>query len=163
MSETNAMTGVADIIHSAFSAGGKLLVCGNGGSAAQASHLVAELIGRYRLNRPGLPAVCLNTDPAVMTALANDFGYHEVFARQIDALGEEEDVLLVFTTSGRSPNILRALEAGMDRNMVLIAFVGETPIAGVSEAIQCLASGNTRSIQETHLRWIHDLCEYFEP
>jgi D-sedoheptulose 7-phosphate isomerase len=144
--------------------GGKMLLAGNGGSAAQAQHIACELIGRFALIRPGLSAMALTTDSAVLTALANDLGYEQVFARQVEALGATGDVLLVFSTSGNSPNILRALEAARSLGMCCIGFAGA---GGGAMAARCdllleVPSGSTPRIQEFHLLLGHALCATIE-
>ena len=147
----------ASAIVSALEAGGKLLAFGNGGSAAQASHFVGELVGRFRTERRPLPAVCLNVDPAVMTAVANDYGYGEAMARQVDALAQPGDVLVGFSTSGRSKNVLTALYGGKDVRRVL--FMGAAPMTLPAEIIPVRAPSEvTSEIQEIHLACIHAIC-----
>ncbi len=108
----------------ALRSGGKLLICGNGGSAAEAQHLAGELVGRYKGERRGLPAIALGADSAIVTCIGNDYSFEDVFARQIQALGRSGDILVVFTTSGNSPNILRALATGREEGLKSIAFLG---------------------------------------
>ena len=133
----------------ALQAGGKILICGNGGSAAMASHFAAELIVRFAKNRVALPCISLTADQAVLTACANDFGYEHVFARQIEALGQQGDVLIALSTSGRSRNVLRAIAEAHRLGMVVLE--PERP------ELQ-----TTAERQETHLRWLHELAEQIE-
>lgn len=141
--------------------GKKILICGNGGSAAMSQHLAAELMVRYKKTRKPLPAISLNADTALLTACANDFGYENIFYRQVMALGMPEDVLLVLTTSGKSPNILKALEAAVRRSMICVALVGPKSI-DIPMCHSVLFEGTTAEIQEQHLHWIHDLCEVID-
>lgn len=142
----------------------KILLAGNGGSAADAQHLAGELVCRLNFDRPGLCAVALTTDTSVLTAVANDYGYDKVFARQIDALGAEGDVFFAISTSGRSPNILAALEACRARG---IATVGLTGRAGTQMAALCdhcirIPSAETPKIQEGHIVVGHIICARIE-
>jgi phosphoheptose isomerase len=153
------------LLADSFAGGGKLLVCGNGGSAADAQHLVGELVGRFKLPaRPGLPAVALCADSAVLTAWANDFGYETVFARQVEALGQAGDVLLGISTSGRSNNIIRAFEVARARGLRTIALLGRDggAVAPLADAAIVVPSADTQHIQEVHLVLIHLLCELLE-
>ena len=142
-------------------AGGKVLTCGNGGSAADAQHLASELVGRYCDERRPLAALALNTDGSVLTCLSNDYEYARVFARQIEALGRPGDLLLVLTTSGKSPNILEALRTARGLGIETAAFLGRD--GGPARALAALAivvPGNeTARIQECHGLMIHLLCE----
>jgi phosphoheptose isomerase len=155
----------ADAVASCLSADGKLLVCGNGGSAADAQHLVAELVGRFKDgDRPALPAIALTADTAVLTAWANDAGYEWVFARQVEALGRPGDVLIGLSTSGRSPNVVRAFEAARRRGLRSVALLG-----GDGGAVRALAdhavvvpSADTQHIQEVHTAVVHLICELVE-
>lgn len=131
--------------------GGKILICGNGGSAAEASHFAAELVVRYKKDRPAIAAISLSADSAVITACANDYGYERVFARQIEALGRPGDVLITLSTSGKSPNVLRAIEEAEKRHMEVIE--AERSISGVF---------NTAEVQQFHLKWLHDICEQLD-
>src|SRR6201999_2083009 len=115
---------IAAIIITALRAGNKLLIAGNGGSAADAQHIAAEIIGRYKQDRPGYAAIALTTDTSALTAIANDYGFEQVFARQVAGLGQRGDVLLALTTSGRSPNILAALRTARQQGLVTIGFTG---------------------------------------
>jgi D-sedoheptulose 7-phosphate isomerase len=143
----------------AFRARGKLLICGNGGSAADCQHLAAELVaGRKGLDRPGLPALALTTDSSVLTAQGNDVSFESVFARQVQALGAPGDVLLSISTSGRSPNILLAVEAARARGMKVVALTGaEGPLAAQAHIAIQVPSPDTQHIQECHLAIGHVL------
>lgn len=147
-----------------FADRGKLLVFGNGGSAACAQHLAAELVGRMRFDRPPLPALALTADTAVLTAIANDYGFAEVFARQVRALGRPGDAMMAISTSGRSSNVLAAVAAGRELGLRSIALVGAgaTPLSqSVDIAIRVSASDPARA-QELHLMVQHALCESVE-
>jgi D-sedoheptulose 7-phosphate isomerase len=136
-----------------FTAGGKALVCGNGGSAADAQHIAAEFMNRLRLDRQPLPAVALTTDTSVLTCVANDLCYDEVFARQVEALGREGDVLLALSTSGRSANVLAALAAGRRRGLTTVGFTGERGAQWMAPACDLLVavpSADCARIQECH-------------
>ncbi len=140
----------------------KVIAFGNGGSAAQASHFVGELVGRYRSNRVPLPAIAL-TDPAVMTCIANDFGYERVFSRQVVALANPGDIVVAFSTSGTSPNVLAGLVAArsMSAHPWLVTGENRTPFPPGTR-ICCGQGASTGEIQEASLRWIHEVCEYIE-
>ncbi|MCS6855220.1 MAG: SIS domain-containing protein, partial [Elioraea sp.] len=114
----------ASLVADALRAGGKLLLCGNGGSAADAQHWAGELVSRFAYDRPGLPAIALTTDTSILTAIGNDFGYERVFARQVEALGRPGDVFFALSTSGRSPNVLAALAAARARGLRTVGFTG---------------------------------------
>lgn len=146
---------------------GKVLVCGNGGSAADAQHFSSELLNRFETERPGLPAIALTTDASTVTSIANDYHFEEIFARQISALGHSGDLLLVISTSGNSPNILRAVQAAHDRNMVCVALTGRSGGA-LAEALRprdvhiCVPGTSTARIQEMHIAIIHSLCDLID-
>ena len=144
--------------------GHMLLTCGNGGSATDAQHLAEELIGRYRGNRRALPAVALTADTAALTCIANDFGYDAVFARQVDGLVRPGDLLLCFSTSGGSPNIVEALRAARARGAGTIALLGKDGGAarGLADLALVVASDDTARIQEAHLQVLHYICEVVE-
>lgn len=144
--------------------GGKVMACGNGGSAADAQHLAGELVNRFRFDRPGLPAIALTTDSSVLTSIANDSGYDQVFTRQVEALGRPGDVLWAFSTSGRSLGILAALDTARRRKLVTVGFTGQ---AGGDMAKRCdialvAPSRDTPRIQEIHALAGHILCELIE-
>jgi D-sedoheptulose 7-phosphate isomerase len=152
------------LIHDSLSAGGKLLVCGNGGSAADAQHVAAELVGRFKLQRKALPAIALTTNTSTLTAVANDYSFDEVFARQVAALGRAGDVLLVISTSGTSANVVKAAEAARAGGINVIALTGEGGgrLAGVCDVLLAVPSADTARTQEAHLVIEHILCELSE-
>jgi D-sedoheptulose 7-phosphate isomerase len=144
--------------------GGRLLAAGNGGSAAQAQHLTAELVGRYRDDRPPFSAIALHADTSSTTAIANDYGVHEVFARQVRAHGRPGDVLMLLSTSGASANLLSAADAGRAAGMRVWALTGPAPnplSAGSDEAL-CAAGSSTATVQELHLVAVHMICAAFD-
>ncbi|MBI2708859.1 MAG: SIS domain-containing protein [Actinobacteria bacterium] len=142
-------------------AGHRLLAAGNGGSAAQAQHLTAELVGRFKQERPALSAIALHAETSTVTALANDYGVEEIFARQVEAHGRPGDVLVVLSTSGRSPNLVRAAEAGHTRGMSVWSLTGRSPnpLASTSDLAVSVASTDTAVIQEVHQVLVHVLCD----
>ncbi|HEY3599097.1 MAG TPA: phosphoheptose isomerase [Paraburkholderia sp.] len=153
-----------DTIFAALANGSRILACGNGGSAADAQHFAAELIGRFERERPGLPAIALTTDASVLTALANDYAFDQVFAKQIRALGQPGDVLLAITTSGDSANVLAAIEAAHEREMVVVALTGKgggkvNDVLNDTDIPICVPVERTARIQEVHLLTIHCLCD----
>jgi phosphoheptose isomerase len=160
-----AVLDAAEVLSASFERGGKLLVCGNGGSAAEAQHFVGELVGRFKVNgRRALPAIALTADTAVITAWSNDVGYHDVFARQVEALGNAGDVLVAISTSGRSRNVLEALTVARRRGLRTIALLGgdggdARPLADV---VLVVPSAETPHIQEVHLVVIHLVCGLVE-
>ncbi|MFH7600422.1 SIS domain-containing protein [Streptomyces racemochromogenes] len=144
--------------------GGRLLAAGNGGSAAQAQHLTAELVGRYRRERPPFSAIALHAETSSVTAIGNDYGYEQVFARQVAAHGRPGDVLLLLSTSGRSGNLLAAAAAGRDRGMRVWALTGRVPnpLALAADETLCVDAASTATVQEAHLVAVHLLCEAFD-
>jgi D-sedoheptulose 7-phosphate isomerase len=156
----------AESIARSVTSGGKLLAAGNGGSAAEAQHLTSEFIGRLHPSRErrSLPAVALHADTSTMTALANDYGYEEVFARQVQGLGATGDVLVVLSTSGASPNLVRAVDAARERGMTTIGLLGRSPRPLHERCDHVLAapSDNLSTVQECHLVMVHVLVEYVE-
>jgi len=146
---------------------GKILSCGNGGSAADAQHFSAELINRFEKERPGLPAFALTTDSSTLTAIANDYDYNQIFSKQITALGQPGDVLLAISTSGNSGNVLEAVKASHEREMSIVALTGKGggSIAGLlkEQDIEIrIPSNRTARIQEVHLLVIHCLCDFID-
>ena len=144
--------------------GGKILFAGNGGSAADAQHWAGELVSRFYYDRPGLPAIALTTDSSILTAIGNDYGFDYVFARQVEALGRDADVLVAISTSGRSPNILRAIHAARDRGLRTIGFTGQSGggMADLCDTCFLIPSGETPRIQEGHEFLGHLLCALVE-
>ncbi len=158
-----AVVAIADAIALSLRAGGKLLIAGNGGSAADAQHIAGELLGRLNFDRNPLPAVALTADPSVLTAIANDYGFEHVFERQVRGLGKPGDVFLAISTSGRSPNILAALKAARAAAVKTIGFTGS---AGEIKALcdLCLAvpSDQTQQIQQAYMVAAHAICGLVE-
>ena len=146
---------------------GKILSCGNGGSAADAQHFSAELVNRFEKERPGLPAFALTTDSSTLTAIANDYNYNQIFSKQITALGQPGDVLLAISTSGNSANVLEAINASHEREMIIVALTGKDggSIARLlkEQDIEIRIPANrTARIQEVHLLVIHCLCDFID-
>jgi D-sedoheptulose 7-phosphate isomerase len=145
-------------------ADGRILACGNGGSAADAQHFAAEMVGRFERERPGLPAIALTTDSSILTALANDYDFTEVFSRQVSALGKEGDVLLAVSTSGNSASVLAAVQAAHERAMSVIALTGRSggrlaELLGPDDVHINVPHAVTARIQEVHILAIHCLCD----
>jgi D-sedoheptulose 7-phosphate isomerase len=147
-----------------MTAGGTLLVCGNGGSAADAQHIAAELTGRFLRDRKPLPALALHGNASSLTAIGNDYGYEQVFAREVDAHGRRGDVLLAISTSGNSANVLRAIEVARDKEMVVIGLTGESggKMRALCDVCLCVPSTSTPRIQECHILIGHTICEFLE-
>ena len=154
----------ADLIAEAFKANGKLLVFGNGGSAADAQHIAGELVNRFLQHRRALPAIALTTDGGVLTCIANDTGFENVFARQIEALGTKGDVCLAISTSGTSPNVTVACEQARKQGMVVIGLLGRDggSVAALCDLALIVQSDDTQRIQETHNLIGHIICELVE-
>ena len=154
----------AEMISAALNSGGKLLVFGNGGSAADAQHIAGELVNRFLMKRRALPAIALTTDGGVLTCIANDTGFENVFARQIEALGNEGDVCLAISTSGQSPNIVVACEQARSRGIKVIGLLGRDggKVAALCDLALVVPSEDTQRIQETHNLIGHILCELIE-
>ena len=154
----------AEMIEQCLRAGNKLLVCGNGGSATDAAHFATELVVRFAKDRRAYPAICLTGDGGLLTAAANDYGFDEIFARQVAAFGLEGDLLIVLTTSGRSKNVRRALEEAKSRKLKTVAFLGRDggSTIGLADVDLLVASDSTARIQEAHKLLLHVLCETVE-
>ncbi|MBK7355270.1 phosphoheptose isomerase [Propionivibrio sp.] len=145
-------------------ANGKVLTCGNGGSAADAQHLAAELVGRFEMERQGLAAIALTTDSSILTAIANDYGFKAIFEKQVRSLGQSGDVLVAISTSGNSANVIEAIHAAHDNELRVVALTGRGggEIAGLlrdADVHICVPSDRTARIQEVHLLTIHCLCD----
>jgi phosphoheptose isomerase len=153
-----------DLIEESLRAGNKLLVCGNGGSAADASHFATEFVVRFTKDRPAYPAICLSGDGGLLTAAGNDYGFDEVFARQVAAFGLQGDVLICLTTSGKSRNVERALEEAKVHKLKTIAFLGRDggSTIGMADVDLLVRSESTARIQEAHQLLLHVLCETIE-
>ncbi len=154
----------AELLVTSLRAGGKVLACGNGGSAADAQHFVAELVGRFVKERRAWPALALSTDTSVLTAVANDCGFDQVFARQVEAHGRAGDVLVAISTSGGSPNVLRAVDAARSRGLATIALTGRDggALGRLAHLHLNVPSSSTARIQEVHATFLHVLCELVE-
>ena len=154
----------AELLAERLRQGNKILVCGNGGSAADAQHFAAELVNRFEIERPGLAAIALTTDSSALTSIANDYAFEQIFARQVRALGRPGDVLLAISTSGNSPNVLVAIDAARELEMVTLALTGRDggrmaeQLGGEDIEIRAVAPATAR-IQETHILIIHCLCD----
>ena len=158
------LAGAVELMVGALVGNGKILACGNGGSAADAQHFAAELVGRFEMERPGLAAVALTTDSSVMTAVSNDYGYSAVFERQVRALGQSGDLLLAISTSGNSPSIVEAIRAAHENDLRVVALTGKGGgeigrILHGADVHLCVPSDRTARIQEIHLLAIHCLCD----
>lgn len=154
----------AEVMSRCLLTDGKILACGNGGSAADAQHFSAEMLGRFERERMGLPAISLTTDTSTLTAIGNDYDYSEVFSKQVAALGREGDVLLAITTSGNSGNVLAAARVAQERGMRIVALTGKGggrlgELCGPDDIHICVPHGTTTRIQETHILAIHCLCD----
>ena len=158
------MAKAADLIEQCLRAGNKLLVCGNGGSAADAAHFATELVVRFARDRRAYPAICLASDGGLVTAAGNDYGFDEIFSRQVTAFGQPGDVLICLTTSGKSKNVVRALEEAKARKLKSIAFLGRDggSTFGMADIDLLVRSDSTARIQEAHQLLLHVLCETIE-
>lgn len=156
----DAVAAAAELVAHALRAGGKVLLCGNGGSAADAQHIAGELVGRFKIERPAFHAVALTTDTSVLTAVANDYGFDEVFARQVEGLGAEGDVLMAYSTSGNSPNVLKAIEKARAIGMKTVGLTGAGggQMAGLCDVCIMAPSDDTPIIQECHAAAGHTIC-----
>jgi len=155
---------VCRIMISSLENRGKILLCGNGGSAADCQHIAAEIVGRFQINRPGLPAIALTTDSSILTAVSNDWGLDTIFARQVEALGRSGDVLLAISTSGSSPNILAAVRKAVEMEIHCIAMTGEndSPLSQHCDPVIKIPSHHVPRIQEGHITVGHILCDLIE-
>jgi D-sedoheptulose 7-phosphate isomerase len=160
----DAMERIADVLAASLAEGGKLLLCGNGGSAADAQHLAAELVGRLARDRRAYRAVALTTDTSILTAVGNDYGYADVFARQVQGLGRRGDVLVCISTSGRSENVLRAAALARQLGMAVIAFLGpdRSPLDDAADLALHVEGDSTGVVQQGHITVGHALCAWVE-
>lgn len=159
-----AIATAAEKIVQSLIADGKILACGNGGSAADAQHFAAEMVGRFERERPGLPAIALTTDTSALTAIANDYDFDLIFSKQVHALGRAGDILVAISTSGNSANVISAIHAAHDRHMTVIAFTGRDggQIADLltgDDVHLCVPHPRTARIQEVHITAIHAMCD----
>ncbi len=155
---------VVQVLVKAFREGHKLLIFGNGGSAADAQHFAAELVNRFTIDRSPLPALALTTDTSILTAVGNDYSFEDIFAKQIKALGQPGDIALGISTSGRSPNVLKALEVARERGLYTIGLSGGNggAMKDYCDLLLCVPSSQTPRIQEGHLLFIHLVCALVE-
>ena len=145
----------------------KILACGNGGSAADAQHFSAEMLNRFEMERPGLPAIAITTDSSTLTSIANDYQYADIYSKQIRALGQKDDVLLAISTSGKSHNVIHAIDAAHDINMLVIALTGKDggeirSMLNNNDFEICVPTKSTARIQEVHIMIIHSLCDLID-
>lgn len=164
---TARIVAAAELLIAALARGNKVLSCGNGGSAGDAQHFSSELVNRFERERRALPAIALTTESSTLTAIANDYSYNRLFARQIEALGTPGDVLLAFSTSGNSANVVTAIDTAHDHGLAVIACTGKDggALAGTLQSTDIelrVAADNTARIQEVHLLFIHCLCRLIE-
>ncbi len=155
---------ISKLLSDTFNKGNKLILFGNGGSATDASHIAAEFVNKFEKERPGLPAIALNTDVAILTSIANDYDFSEIFARQIKVLAQEGDVAIAISTSGNSPNVLKAVDVAKKKKLKIIAFTGARgdKLAAKADYVFAVPSSNTPRIQETHITLGHVLCQMVE-
>jgi D-sedoheptulose 7-phosphate isomerase len=155
------LVNVIEVLTAALKAGNKIMIFGNGGSAADAQHIAAEFVNRFIIERPPLPAISLTTDTSVITSIGNDYDFSEIFAKQIRALGQQGDVAWGISTSGNSPNVLKGLELAKKMGLVTLAFTGKDggAISQVADLSLNVASNSTARIQETHITAGHAICE----
>ncbi|NUQ65490.1 MAG: D-sedoheptulose 7-phosphate isomerase [Pirellulales bacterium] len=162
--QISTLEAIARVLITALGAGRKVLICGNGGSAADSQHMAGELVSKFRRERRALPAVALTTDTSILTSIGNDFGYENVFSRQVEALGEEGDVLVAISTSGNSPNVLKAMRTAREMGITTVGLTGEDGGRMRRCADFCfrVPSQSTPRIQEAHITAAHALCELIE-
>jgi D-sedoheptulose 7-phosphate isomerase len=162
--QVDSIDACAKIISDTFEQGGKILLCGNGGSAADAQHIAAEFVGRYEKERRALPAIALTTDTSALTALANDYHFDRIFARQVEALGSSGDCLIAISTSGNSPNVIAAIMAARSAGCKIIGLTGSggKKLASLCDAVVMVPSDRTARIQEAHIAVAHYWCEVLD-
>ncbi len=155
---------ISHLLTDALKCGNKILLCGNGGSAADAQHIAAELAGRFNYDRDSLPAIALTTNTSSLTAIANDFGYETVFAKQVQGLGRKGDVLIVISAGGDSPNVVLAMEEAKKKQMITVGFVGKTggKVKELADYLIHVPSQSTPRIQEVHILTGHIVCSIVE-
>ena len=161
---TRPIADAVQAILGCITAGGKVLACGNGGSASDAQHFAAEFVGRFERERPGLAAIALTTDTSILTAIGNDYDFNQVFAKQVQALGTPGDVLIAITTSGNSANVLAAVEAAREKDMTIIALTGKgggklRERLSETDVHICVPAERTARIQEVHILALHCMCD----
>ncbi len=153
-----------DVIYNALKNGNKILICGNGGSAADSQHFAAEIVGRFKLERKGMPAIALTTDTSILTAIGNDYGFDRIFERQVEALGKEGDVLVGISTSGNSENVIKAVNKAKEMGIYTIGLLGKSggKLKDIVDLALIVPSNDTARIQECHLTIYHVICEEVE-
>jgi D-sedoheptulose 7-phosphate isomerase len=155
---------ISGLILETFEKGGKVLLCGNGGSMADCQHITGEFVGKYRKVRQPLPAMALSTDSALITCIGNDFSFNDIFSRQVEALGTDKDILWAFSTSGQSANILSAANAAKKKGIKVVAFTGksDSPLEKICDICLCAHSDKTNHSQEVHELAYHIICEIID-
>ena len=156
---------VAGVASSTIKAGHKIMLCGNGGSAADSQHIAAELIGRFEKEREPMAAIALTTDTSALTAIGNDYGYDQVFSRQVEGLGQSGDLLIGISTSGNSKNVVKAMEVAQSKSIRTVALIGDKPggaMQAIADYVLAAPSTNTARIQECHILMMHTLCQLVE-
>ena len=156
---------VAGVAASTIKAGHKIMLCGNGGSAADSQHIAAELIGRFEKDRGSMAAIALTTDTSALTAIGNDYGYDQVFSRQVEGLGQSGDLLIGISTSGNSKNVVKAMEVAQSKGIRTVALVGDKPgsaMQAIADYVLATPSTDTARIQECHILMMHTLCQLVE-
>lgn len=166
LAETQAETidAMANAIIDALEGGGKVMICGNGGSAADSQHIAAELVGRFKKHRKGLAAMALTTDTSILTSLGNDYGFDSVFSRQVESLGKPGDVLVGISTSGKSPNVVQALQQAKSMGLKTAVLLGASkgPMTNLADIAVCVPTTDTARIQECHITVGHIICDLVE-
>jgi len=164
LNSAETIAAAAELITQALKNGGTVYICGNGGSAADAQHIAGELVGRFTRERKALAAVALSTDTSILTSIANDYAYEKVFARQVEALVQKDDILWAFSTSGTSANVIAAAELAKERGASLLAFTGktDTTLERLSDICICAGSESTARSQEIHQLAYHIICDLVE-
>ncbi len=162
--QSSTIAKIACLFNESLEAGGKIIFIGNGGSAADAQHLAAELVGRFKKNRKALAAIALTTDTSILTAVGNDFGFDEVFSRQIEALAKKEDLLVGMSTSGKSKNVIKAIGKAKAIGLKIVGFLGKDggDIKNLVDIDLTISLNNTQNIQEMHILAGHTICEIVE-
>jgi Phosphoheptose isomerase len=164
-SRLETLLAVAGVTASTLQAGHKVMLCGNGGSAADSQHIAAELIGRFEKERASMAAIALTTDTSALTAIGNDYGYDQVFSRQVEGIGQPGDLLIGISTSGNSQNVVRAMQIAADKDIRTVALVGDKPngaMQQIADYVLAAPSTNTARIQECHILMMHTLCQLVE-
>ena len=153
-----------NVLLQCFAGGNKVLICGNGGSAADSQHFAAELVVRFKKERKALPSIALTTDSSILSACSNDYSFEEVFSRQVEALGSQGDILIGISTSGNSPNVIKAIESGKNQKLKTITLLGKNggKLKGNADIELIVPSDNTARIQEVHIMILHIVCDLME-